>query len=677
MLKKTAIVCSLMLLFTVAVQAATVSGVVKENDSTGAAISGATVTLTPTGGGGTALVDTTDATGAFSFANVPGSAAAPVTYRINAAKTGYRVMTTFTRIQVNNVAGAFTQNLYLTSTAVVAVRTISGTISDSVAGSALTALAGARVILSQRTVTGTTGIDTVTTGTNGGYTIDSVAVGAYTLTVSKIGYATQTGNVAVALVNIVQNFKLLHVLTASVTGTVSDSATTTGIVGAKVYLLTRGGGGLGTIIDSAVATTGGTYTIANVPSSTAGINYTVRASATDYVTASANVTVTGTTAQTVNIKLVAIQMASITGTVTDSTTVVAPVAGVRITLRTGGGGGGGGTIIDSAFTGTDGKYTIADVPSGVTYTLRAEATTYVTSNTNVNLTGTAARTLNIRLVKIPSGNLYVLVKARADSAIIPGASVSATIGTTVLNGTTGTSGLVSFLAVATGNYAITVSAANFTPISSTTTLIVNRNDTVRVYLVAATGGTKMLKGTVVDSSSAAKTPLAHVAVVLTVQGAGIGGATLTLVDSTDATGAYAIVGIPASRTTGALTATLTSYRVFTNARVTLGAAATADTTTLRIALIPVQSSIHRHFALSSLGSPEFNVSSSGFLRLNNFNDAGVVQVFSLNGKTLFKSRIAEHTTSLALPNGLLKSGSLCIVSISQKDAIYRKQILIQ
>jgi hypothetical protein len=664
-----------MLLFTVAVQAATVSGVVKENDSTGAAISGATVTLTPTGGGGTALVDTTNATGAFSFANVPGTAAVPVTYRINAAKTGYRVMTTFTRIQVNNVAGAFTQNLYLTPTAVVAVRTISGTVNDSVTGSALTALAGARVILSQRTGGGgTTGIDTVTTGTTGAYTIDSVAVGAYTLTVSKAGYAAQTANVTVALVNIVQNFKLLHVVTGSVTGAVTDSATTTGIVGANVYLLTRGFPA--TIIDSAVTTTGGSYTIANVPSSTAGVNYTVRASAVDYVTSSVNVTVTGAAAQTVNIKLVAIQMASITGTVTDSSVAgVAPVAGVKITLRTGG-GGGGATIIDSAFTGTDGKYTIANVPSGVTYALRADATGYVTSNTNVTITGTTARTVNIRLVKIPTGSLYILVNKRADSTAISGASVSATVGSTVLNGTTGTSGLVSFLAVATGNYAITVSAANFTPISSTTTLIVNRNDTVRVYLVAATGGTKMLKGTVVDSSSAAKTPLAHVAVVLTVQGAGIGGATLTLVDSTDATGAYAIVGIPASRTTGALTATLTNYRIFTNARVTLGAAATADTTTQRIALIPVQSSIHSPFALSHLGSPEFNVSSSGFLRLNNFNDAGMVRVFSMNGKTLFKSRIAEHTTSLALPKGLLKSGNLCIISISQSNAIYRKQVLI-
>jgi large repetitive protein len=672
MLKKTAIVCSLMFIFAVVAQAATVSGVVKENDSTGTAISGATVTLTPTGGGGTALLDTTGATGAFSFATVPGTAAAPVTYRIVAAKAGYRVMAGYITIRVNNATGTFTQDLYLTPTAVVTVRTISGTVSDSVAGSALTALAGAQVILSQRAGGGNyTGIDTVTTVTNGGYTIDSVAVGTYRLTVSKTGYASQTANVTVALVNIVQNFKLLHVMTGSVTGTVTDSATTTGIVGAKVYLLTAGFGG--TIIDSATTTTGGAYTIASVPSSTAGINYTVRASATDYVTSSVNVTVTGTAAQTVNIKLVKILMASITGTVTDSSAAgVAPVAGVRITLRTGG-GGGGGTIVDSAFTGTDGKYTIADVPSGVNYTVRAEKATYVTSNTNITVTGTAAQTVNIRLVKIPSGNLYIIVSKRADSTAISGASVSATIGTTVLNGTTGTSGLVSFLAAATGNYAITVSAANFTALSSTTTLIANRNDTVKVFLVAAANGTKTLTGVVKDSASSAV--LAHVAVVLTIAGAGIGGANLTLVDSTDATGTYTIAGIPIARNTGRITATLASYRTYTNNAVAIGAANTADNNVLNIFLVKLPTGVISSVKHTS-GSPDFSMAQKGILRLSNITNAGMIKVFGMNGKLLYQSAFHARATSVSLPAGMAKSGNAFIVSLTQNSAVYRKQIIM-
>ena len=666
---------SFMVLGVLSVQAATISGVVKENDSTGAVISGATVTLTPTGGGGTALLDTTDATGAFSFANVGGTAAAPVTYRIAAAKTGYRVSAIYTTVRVNDATGTFTQNLYLVATGTVGVHIISGTVSDSVAGSALIALVGARVILSSRTGGGGGGtpIDTVTTIAGGSYTFDSVAVGNYTLTVSDLGYAPQTANVTVALVNVVQNFKLLHVVTASVTGAVTDSGTTAGIVGAKVYLLTRtGGGGVGTIIDSATTTTGGAYTMTSVPSSTAGINYTVRAVATDYVTGNVNVTVTGTAAQTVNIKLVAIQMASITGTVTDSITAVAPVAGVKITLRTGG-GGGGGTVIDSTVTAANGTYTLSNVPSGVTYTVRAEATGYVTANINIVITGTMAQTVNFRLVKIPTGNLIILVQKRTDSTAVSGAAVSAALGTTILNGTTIASGLVSFTGVLTGNYAITVTAANYTAISSTTTLIANRNDTVKVYLVAAAGGTKTLSGIIKDSVSSAV--LAHVAVELVIQGAGIGGAALTLVDSTDATGAYSFAGLPVARNTGTITATLTGYRTYTNAAVPIGALNTADNNVLNIFMVKIPVGVIS-FVNHAAGVPDFSMASKGVLRLSNIRDAGSVKVFGMNGKLLYQSSLNARATSVALPANMVKAGSAYIVSVTQKNAVYRKQIMV-
>jgi hypothetical protein len=280
------------------------------------------------------------------------------------------------------------------------------------------------------------------------------------------------------------------------------------------------------------------------------------------------------------------------------------------------------------------------------------------------------------MVKTPSGDLYIIVKARADSSAISGATVTAINGTTTLSGTTASSGLVSFIGVATGNYAITVSAANYTAVSSNTALTNNANDTVKVFLVAAAAGTKTLKGTVVDSSSATKAPLQHVAVVLTIQGAGVGGGTLTLIDSTDATGAYRIVGIPATRATGSVTATLANYRTYTNNAVALGAANTADTTTLRIALVPTPSSINSPDAMLHSGVPEFSVSSAGMLRLNNFNDAGVVRVFATNGKLLVKTGIAAHTASLALPGRLLKSGNSYIVSISQKSAVYTRQIMM-
>lgn len=664
MFKKMTILFSAMLFCAVAAQAATVSGVVKENDTAGAAIGGATVTLTPTGGG-TALLDTTDNTGAFSIANVPGTAAAPVTYRIAAAKAGYRVMTNFTRVTVNNATGTFTQNLYLIPTATVGTYTVSGIVYDSLSGSALTPIVGARVILSSTAGFGATVHDTIATVTGGAYTFDSVAVGAYTLTVSDAAHATQTANITITVRNVATDFKLLRTVVASIAGTVTDSAAATAIVGAKVYLLTSGR--FGALLDSTVTATGGTYTLSNVPSSGAGITYTVRASATDYVTGSVTATVTGTAATTANIKLIKIAMASITGTVTDSSTAgVALLAGVSVTLRT------GGTTVDSVVTGADGKYTFPNVASGVTYTIRAALTGYMTSNTNIAVAGTTTRTVDIRMVKIPTGSLIIVVDKRTDSSAISGASVAATSGATVLSGTTGSTGVISFASVVTGTWGITITAAGFTAVNSTTVLVANRNDTVKVYLTAAAGGTKVLKGVVEDSSTSA--PLQHVAVVLTVTGAGIGGGTLTLVDSTDVSGAYSFAGIPMARTTGTITATLAAYRTFTHA-VNIGQPNTADTTAYNIAMAKVPVGVISQTNHAS-GNPDFSMTHKGILRLSNIGAAGSVKMFGMNGKLLYQSAISAHTASLTIPANVMRSGSVCIISLSQQNAVYRKQIMV-
>jgi hypothetical protein len=305
--------------------------------------------------------------------------------------------------------------------------------------------------------------------------------------------------------------------------------------------------------------------------------------------------------------------------------------------------------------------------------VRATAAGYVTSNTNITITGTAAQTVNIRLVKIPSGNLFILVSARADSAAISGASIAATIGGTVLSGTTAANGLASFLAVATGNYAITVSAANYTPISSTTTLVANRNDTVKVYLAAAAGGTKTLTGAVKDSATSAV--LAHVEVVLVIQGAGIGGAALTLVDSTDATGTYTFAGIPVTRNTGRITATLAGYRTFTDFAVAIGAANTADNNTFNIFIVKQPNAVISPVNHVS-GYPDFSMTQKGILYLRNIGDAGSVKVFSMNGKLLYQSAISAHAVRLTIPAGIVKSGSAYIISLTQKNAVYRKQIMM-
>ena len=406
MIRKAGILLGIIAAGAISLQAATISGTVKEGDSSGALIANAVVTLTRTTGGGAAMVDTTDASGAFSFDSVVNGS-----YRIRAAKTGYMVMGN-TTVTVSATATAYTEKLYLTATAPVGTGTIKGTVYDSAAPAAATALSGAQVILSSAGAAGVRTRDTLVTGAAGTFVFDSVAIGSYSLTVSATGHTAQTVNtltIARAGDTVTRNVKLLKTVTASITGVITDSSTATGIGGAKVYLLNRFGGG--TIIDSATsAATTGAYTLSSVPSSSAGTTYSLEVSATGYVTATASVTVTGTAATTANVKLLPVQTASITGTVTDSTATsgVAALAGVKITLRSGMMG-----VVDSTVTDASGKYTFSKVTSGASYTLRAELAGYTTTNTTVALTGTTARTVNIRLVKIPMGNLLVLEIGRA------------------------------------------------------------------------------------------------------------------------------------------------------------------------------------------------------------------------------------------------------------------------
>jgi len=662
MVRKFSLFLSIVALSVFAVQAATLSGVVKVGDTSGAVIPKAVVTLTTTGGGGggQTLVDTTDASGAFSFANV-----SVATHRIVAAKTGYLVATA-TTVQITSATASYTQDLFLTAIGPAVLGKITGTVYDSVAGTAATPLSGARIIISSG-FGGGANRDTTTSAANGTYTFDSVALGTYTLTASATGHSSLNGTATVTNATArVVNFKLLQLAMATISGTVTDSATpATTLVGAKIYVLTRGGAAA--IVDSTVTAAGGAFSL-SVPSNA---TYTVRASAADYVTGNINVTLAGTTGQALTFKLVKILMASVSGTITDSSASgVAPLANAKVYLRT-----NGGTILDSAVTPAAGTYTFANVPSGVSYTVRATATGYVTGNTNVNVTGTTAVTVNIRLVKMPSANLFVLVKKSSDSTTISGADV-ATTGAAALDAATSTNGVAAFLGVPTGNYTLTISAANYTARSVTTALTANAVDTVKIYLVAAVGGTKVLFGTVVDSSSASKAGLQNVKVVLTIQGAGIGGGTLTLIDSTDAKGFYSFVGIPIARTTGTITATLTNYRVFTNTALTMGQVNAADTTTYRIPLLPIQSSVNAPIALSKSAIHGFSMSSAGMLRLNNLNDAGLVRVYSMNGKLLFDRKIAANTTLVAMPSNIVQSGSLCIVSVSQTNAVYRKQVFV-
>ena len=421
----------------ISVQAATVSGVVKEGDSTGAPVAGAIVTLASSGGGGggSTLRDTTDETGAYSFGSVGIG-----TRQARASKTGY-LNSALSTIGITDSTAAYIQNLFLVSTSIRA--TVSGTVTDSAAGTPLT---GAKVLLRIGTGAGASIRDSVTTGTSGAYSFDTVPAGAFTLVASATGYISRntTGNITSATPPAI-DIKLVKILYGSITGTVTDSAAGTALAGAKVYLRTTGGGGGGTILDSTVTAASGSYTIANVQT---GIARSLRVQDSEFITKNTTITLTDTTATNVNVQLVKILFGSITGTVTDSAAATA-LAGAKVYLRTTG-GGGGGTILDSTVTAASGSYTIANVQTGIARSLRVQDSGFTTKNTTITLTDTAATTVNVQLVKILFGSITGTVTDSVAGTAIAGAKV-------YLRTTGGGGGTIldSAVTAASGSYTIT------------------------------------------------------------------------------------------------------------------------------------------------------------------------------------------------------------------------------
>jgi len=584
------------------------------------------------------------------------------TRQARASKTGYLTSAVST-IGVTDSTATYTQNLFLVSSSIRA--TVSGTVTDSAGG---TPLAGAKILL--RIGTGAYGAarDSVVTGASGTFSFDTVPAGSFTLATSDSGYNSKnvTGNITNATPPAV-SIQLVKITYGSITGTVTDSVAGTAVAGAKVYLRTTGGGGGGgggTILDSATTATDGSYTIANVQS---GIARTLRAQDSGYVTKNTTVTVVGTAALTANIQLVKILYGSITGTVTDSAAGTG-IAGAKVYLRATG-GGGGGTILDSATTATDGSYTVANVQSGIARSLSAQATGYTTKTSTVTVVGTAALTANFQLIAIVYGSITGTVTDSAAGTGISGVKVYLRAtgggGTLLDSATTATDGSYTIAHVQSAMArSLSAQATGYTTKTSTVTVVGTGALTVNFQLIAIVYGS--ITGTVTDSVAATGISGAKVYLRTT------GGAGTILDSATTATdGSYTISHVQ-SGIARTLRAQATGY-VTKNATVTVvGTAALTVNFALRTGTA-VKPSLS---AQGNSKTPDFGISQAGFIRLSNFNEAGTIMVFDLNGRLLYRSAMQAHTTSLSLPVQFAKSGNSYIVSISQNNTLYRKQIMM-
>lgn len=463
-------------------------------NSSNSPISGATVSF----GGGTA---TTNASGAYSFTNIPVG-----TIQLVASASGFQSVTqnvtvvggntttaNFTLATANDTPGTVTGIVTNISTkgvisgATVKWNTTSATANSSgdytlnnVAGGTQTVTASATGYLpvsSSVTVNGgtstlnfqlsTAGILNVnvvnsagaavsgapvnlsggiiptslsgSTNASGLYSSNWIAIGTYTVTSGSVSETASVATGKTTTITITQNG---GPTTGAISGTVTSS-TGAALAGATVSS--------GTITTSSAAN--GTYTLANVNAGAA----TVTASLAGYQTSTDNVTVTAGATTSANFTL---NPSGSTGTVTGKVTNISNGAGLS-----------GATVKwnnTAVSTNSSGVYTIANVSSG-TQTLTGSATGYLTRNGEVTVTGGATSTLNFQLA---TAGIIKVTAVNSTGVADTGATVTITGGiiSTTVSGITNSSGAYSSSWIPVGSYTVTISESGHTTQSKTATV---------------------------------------------------------------------------------------------------------------------------------------------------------------------------------------------------------------
>ncbi len=389
--------------------------------------------------------------------------------------------------------------------------TLSGTVTDSLSGSTL---AGVTISISK----GGVPVTTTTTGANGTYSVTALPPGTnYSVQADLLHYGTQ--NIDPVTINsdhnTSQNFPLVQ-NSGTITGTVRDSESGTGITGVTIVALQGS-----TVIETTTSIESGGYTFSSsfIPG-----DYTVQASRLHYQNASATTTVTPDTPSTVDLNLVA-NTGSIAGTITDSLTND-PMGGVSIVISQ------GGSSFSSTTTAANGTYTASALPPG-SYDVQASKTAYNSQTTlAVTVTSDTTQTVNFGLVPKP-GSITGTV---SDSlGTISGATVDALQGGVVVaTATTGGAGTYTLSTLNPGSYTVRASEADHGTIS---------NDSVTVAADTATTGVDFLlpinpatiTGHVYDTTPAA---LQDVTVDA------LQGNTVVASANTDIAGAYTLPGLP-------------------------------------------------------------------------------------------------------------------------------------
>jgi hypothetical protein len=330
-----------------------------------------------------------------------------------------------------------------------------GTISGTVTNSTGTAIAGATISYNG---------GTTTSATDGTYTLSNVPAGSVSVTAAASGYQSSTKSVTVtANTTTTQNFTL-----SATVGTISGTVTNTSGAALSGASVAYSGG-------STTTGANGSYTLANVP--TGSVSVTV--SATGYQSSTQSVPVTANTTTTQNFTLSA-TVGTISGTVTN--TSGAAISGATVAYS------GGSTT-----TGTNGSYTLANVPVG-SVSVTVTATGYQSSTQSVPVTANTTTTQNFTL-STTVGTISGTV-TNTSGAAISGATVSYSGGSTI----SASNGTYSLASVPTGTVSLTATATGYQSFTKSVTVTANTTTTQNFTLTATVG---TISGTVTNSGGAA------------------------------------------------------------------------------------------------------------------------------------------------------------------------------
>ncbi|MGG0853609.1 carboxypeptidase regulatory-like domain-containing protein, partial [Metabacillus fastidiosus] len=272
---------------------------------------------------------------------------------------------------------------------------ISGTVLNSQDGT-LIAGAAVNIINSNNTL-----ITTVLTGQDGTFIVNGLSPDQYTLTIFSANF--QNGSVGA----VVQS-NLTTPVTASLIpepGTISGTVNPA-VMGTIIRLVNNNG----IFIDSNVANPDGSFQFSNL----APGSYTVSASAQNYAATTAGVTVLANQISTVALTLIP-NPGTVSGTVTSSNAEPLSNALLQITNSN-------GTVIGSAFTNSQGQYTITNVPTG-SYNVTANTDNFSPSVVGVTIDpGENVTNVNFSLTPNPGSLNGQIVNFQTGEAVV-GASV--------------------------------------------------------------------------------------------------------------------------------------------------------------------------------------------------------------------------------------------------------------